>query len=99
MMFMPKTQRASNFSTVPETPNLWNIHLVILKNKYKYFIIDCGTRSSFSPEGVEISFLPTLAGENAFPSRNESIPSYSCNLLNPLKLLYIIDRGNEKTRR
>ena len=29
-MFMPRTQRASNFSMVPDTPYLWNMHLVIL---------------------------------------------------------------------
>ena len=30
MMFKGKTHNPSNFSTVPEGPNLWKVHLVIL---------------------------------------------------------------------
>jgi hypothetical protein len=30
-MFTGRMQRASCFSMFPEAPNLWNVHLVILK--------------------------------------------------------------------
>ena len=65
-IFKGNKQSASCFSTSPDVPNLWNVHLVILGNTY----IKGSNRSSWSCSANAITSKPNV--RNA-PSKKRSI--------------------------
>ena len=65
-IFKGNKQSASCFSTSPDVPNLWNVHLVILGNTY----IKGSKRSSWSCSANAITSKPNV--RNA-PSKKRSI--------------------------